>query len=427
MAIGDWHKRMMGGAKGLIAQPPIGVDFGVGALKVLQIATGDSPGLVGAACLPTPDDLLHDPVRRLAFQVDAFPTLMKQAAFKTRRAACAIPAGHSFCKHMQFQMEAGVASGSLVKSAISTQLGCDPSMLVFRHVEVGPVGKSNKTEVIGMAAARETIDRLMGALKAAKLEPVGMHSEHHALLRAFDSITRRTEDNAVTTLYLDIGAGTTKVAIAHGRELVFARTIELGGRNLDQAVARQLKLGAAEGRAHRLAMLELGVPARAAQPAQAAAPQESGMAVLSAGLRQAGESGALLAPDHAGAALMEDRRVGAAPPGLQELAGRSAGPMRVDLSEPLEILTDEISMCLRYHESLFDGRKVDRTVFVGGEARHVALCQHIARTLKLPAKVGDPMASISRSGREPCAGVDFTVAQPGWAVALGLCLSPTDL
>jgi type IV pilus assembly protein PilM len=422
MAIADWHKRMMGGAKGLIAQPPIGVDFGVGALKVLQIATGDAPGLVAAACLPTPDDLLHDPVKRLSYQVDAFPTLMKQVAPKTKRAACAIPAGHSFCKHMQFQMEAGVSSGSLVKSAISTQLGCDPSMLVFRHVEVGQAGKSNKTEVIGMAAARETIDRLMGALKAAKLEPVGMHSEHHALLRAFDSITRRTEDDAVTSLYLDIGAGTTKVAIAQGRELVFARTIELGGRHLDQAVAKQLKLGLGEARAHRLAMSELGSPARAAQPAVA---QESGTAVLSAGLRQSGGNGELHA--EAPAALMEDRRAGGTPPGMHELPGRGTGAMRVDISEPLEILTDEVSMCLRYHESLFEGRKVDRTVFVGGEARHVALCQHIARTLKLPAKVGDPMASIVRSGREPCAGVDFTAAQPGWAVALGLCLSPTDL
>ena len=36
--------------------------------------------LVAAACLPTPDELLHDPVKRLAFQVDAFPTLMKQVA-----------------------------------------------------------------------------------------------------------------------------------------------------------------------------------------------------------------------------------------------------------------------------------------------------------------------------------------------------------
>ena len=32
-----------------------------------------------------------------------------------------------------------------------------------------------------------------------------------------------------------------------------------------------------------------------------------------------------------------------------------------------------------------------------------------------------------RTGVEPASGVDFKRAQPGWAVALGLCLSPTDL
>jgi Tfp pilus assembly PilM family ATPase len=299
-----------------------------------------------------------------------------------------------------------------VKSAIATQLGCDPSLLVFRHVEVGPSGKSTKTEVICMAAARETVDRLMGALKAAKLEPVGMHAEHHAVLRAFDSVTRREEDAGVTSLYLDVGAGTTKVSIAHGRDLAFARTIELGGRHLDQTVARQLKYELADARAHRLAMGELSRPPAARSAAPAAVG--SGMAVLNAGMRQGG------------AAVLDDRRTGEPAPGMTDLPARGPAPL-VDLAEPLEILTDEVSMCIRYHESLFPGRKVDRAIFVGGEARHVALCQHIARTLKLPAKVGDPMASVARGGKEPCVGVDFKQPQPGWAVALGLCLSPTDL
>src|SRR6185295_259479 len=63
-----------------------------------------------------------------------------------------------------------------------------------------------------------------------------------AALRAFDSITRREADQKVTSLYLDIGAGSTKVVVAHGRDMVFARSIELGGRHLGAAVARQLEV-----------------------------------------------------------------------------------------------------------------------------------------------------------------------------------------
>ena len=84
-------------------------------------------------------------------------------------------------------------------------------------------------------------------------------------------------------------------------------------------------------------------------------------------------------------------------------------------------------MRLRYHDSQFPGKRVDRAMFVGGEARHRGLCQAVARALRLPAQMADPLARIARTGAEPALGVDLKQPQPGWAVALGLCLSPTDL
>src|ERR1051326_8805585 len=124
---------------------------------------------------------------------------------------------------------------------------------------------------------------------------------------------------------------------------------------------------------------------------------------------------------------MEERRQGLPPRGHTDLSGQAFSPPAADLSEPLEILTDEISMSLRYHESIFPDRKIDRAIFIGGEARHLGLCQHIARTLKLPAQVADPLAGVARTGDEPTLGVNFSEPQPGWATALGLCMSPTDL
>ena len=39
------------------------------------------------------------------------------------------------------------------------------------------------------------------------------------------------------------------------------------------------------------------------------------------------------------------------------------------------MLTDEIQLSLRYHESLFPGRKVERVIFLGGESKSRALCR----------------------------------------------------
>lgn len=421
MGFGDWRKKMVGEANRLIQQlgAPIAIDFGASALRLLQVSGQEMPALVAAAAIPTPEDLIADKSKRMAFQLEALPKLVKSVAFKGRRAVCSIPASHAYCKHMQIAAEPGANVGAVVRSAVATQLGCDPSALVLRHIEVGPSGRTGKTEVICMAAARELVERVMRVMKDAKLEPVGMHLEFNASLRAFDSITRREEDAGLTSLYLDIGAGLTKVMIAHGRNLVFARSVDLAGRHLDQTVSRQLKLVASEARAHRLRMSDL-----VRRDAPSVQPVGAGMAVLAAVMRKEGA-------EDGGTAVMEDRRHGAPAPGhTPELTGRETlafTPPQADLSEPLEILTDEISMCLRYHESIFPDRKIDRAIFFGGEARHLGLCQHVARTLRLPAQVADPMAGVARTGQEPTVGVDFSKPQPGWASALGLCLSPTDL
>jgi len=362
-------------------QHPVAIDFGVSALKVLQVSAGEPASLIAAAMLETPEDLLFDHAKRLKFQMDALPRLVKTGGFRGKRAVCSIPACHSFyCKHMEFQKAEGVSTAALVRAALPTQLRCDPEALVYRHIDVGKVerpGSANRSEVICMATGRGTVERLMGAIKTSKLEPVGMHSEFEAALCSVPI------ENDKPMLLLDLGTATTKVIIAHGQRIVFARAIEIGGRHLDETVAHQLKLTMGQAHRHRLEMER--VPRR--------------LAAVAAG-------------------VPEDR--------AHTMPGRPARP-EPDLTEPLEILTDEIQMCLRYHGSLFPSSPVERALFVGGETVHRALCEHVARVLRMPAQTADPLARVGRSGREPTTGVDLTEPQPGWAVALGLCLSPTDL
>jgi Tfp pilus assembly PilM family ATPase len=240
-------------------------------------------------------------------------------------------------------------------------------------------------------------------MRAADLEPVGMHNEFTATMHAFGAVGEQSmEDAGSATLYLDIGAGSTKVTITHGRSLAFAKTIEIGGRHLDEAVAQQRGLKTpAEARAQRLAMKSFDVPEGAAAPS---APETEGMALLAAAMRREGG----------------ERASGSSASGPAVAGG-------ADLSEPLEMLTDEVSMCLRYHHAAFPDERLESIVFMGGESRHLALCQHISRVLKLSAQVGDPLANVLRAGDEPVSGVVLDGPQPGWTVALGLCLAPTDL
>ncbi|MFZ2875547.1 MAG: pilus assembly protein PilM [Phycisphaerales bacterium] len=396
------------GGKSAIQVSPVGIDFGVGSLKMVQSGGSSGGELVGVAGVETPPELYGDHNARLKFQLAQLPRLMKEGGFKGRRVVCAIPNWRVMCKHLQVTRVEGVPLPVLIESAMPAQLGCDPLSVLHRDVEVGLV--NGRTEVIVIATPREFIDRLVRGLTSAKLEPVGMHSEFTSTLRAFDGIHRRDKDMDYNTLYLDIGAGTTNVMVAHGTGLAFARVISVGGLQIDRAIAQTCGCSPAEARAKRLA---LGLTAPPPPRPAAAAPDSSAIT-------------GVVDPT-------AERRVAVPPqlPGLSpEVTSQPASPVVPEggnADEALEILADEVQMCLRYHASQHPSRRVDRVIFVGGEARHRGLCQHLTRVLKLPGFMADPLSRLTRRGGDPCPGVDLGLPQPAWAVAMGLCMSPTDL
>lgn len=428
--------------KGLRSLPavgaaPVAIDFGASGLKLLQISSGEAPRLVAAAFVPTPDELVGDPSGRLRYQIEQLPKAVKKAGFTTRRAVCLLPASQMFCKHMQIQLSEGVGVESMLPALLPAQVGCEYEALVCRSVEVPGAGRGGKAEVICMAVSRDMVGRLMQAIKNAKLEPVGVHGPFQSVLRAFDEVNRREEDVNRTTLYLDLGYAATNVMIAHGRSLVFARTVDLGGLHMDERIMEQARVPLGEARSLRRQI----VFERAQSASSSSSEQGDGLALLHAAIARSqksvgAEAGAAKdehpeAADTGVAADEFERRDSGDAPGMsaevQPATTALRYPDRVDLTEPLEILTDEVSMSIRYHKSMFGGRNIDRAVLVGGEARQAWLCQHLARVLRVPVQVGDPLSRVSRGGGEPISGVELGKAQPGWAAALGMCLSPTDL
>jgi len=395
------------------AGAPIALDFGSSSLKVLQISGEETPSLVTAGCVPTPENLLHNVKRRLEHQFEELPRLIGSLPLKGRRAVCAIPSALTFCKHVQLARQDGMPAEVLADSMLTEQLGRDASTLVRRLIEVSEAerGVGAKAEYICLATGREIVEKLMKSLKAARLEAVGMHSEFESVLRAFAHLNRRETDKQRATLYLDLGSAQTRVCIAHGQTLVFARIINVGGLALDECLAKEMACTLEQARQSRLAMADPSQfsIARAPEPARTGAPATGG--------------GGLMVED--------DRRISATPPGftadVRSAPPRAPAPAGASLREPLEILTDEIGMCVRYHDEMFRQTRVSNIVFVGGEARHHGLCQHIARTLRMSAQIADPLARVARSGQEKVVGVDLRQPQPGWAVAVGLCQSPTDL
>ncbi len=384
---------------------PISVDFGQSELKVLQIIPGDEPELVAAASVITPDELRDDIHGRLDFQFGELARLVKTGGFKGKRAVCAIPASETFCKHLQLGRAGAHERSQVVEQLLAAELGRDPATLVHRWYPVeGAVGAAaSRNEAVVVAACRGLVGKLMNGLRQAKLDPVGMHNEWIAGVRAFDRLNRREEDAKTATLFLDVGNSGARVCVAHGPNLVFARSLEIGGRLFDEGYAAHLGMDVAAGRVERL---------RRAKPPRALPAKVPAMA----GAANAEESG--------GGA---NRRQGAAARGLTGAVDLREQELDPGLADSYSILADEVAMCVRYHEALFGPRRLNRAVLFGGEARDGSLCQRIARGLRVPTQVAEPFSMLKCGSSASVQGVDVQSLQSGWVVALGLCQSPTEL
>jgi Tfp pilus assembly PilM family ATPase len=186
------------------------------------------------------------------------------------------------------------------------------------------------------------------------------------------------------------------VVIAHGKNMVFAKHVQVGGDLLNRLVADALKVGVAQAKDMRIR----------------AGRQQAQASRLPAGVVGIG------ADQHTHPLGRQNAAAGAALAGIDPETAARVGEATAGA---VESLIGELQMCVRYYESIFPGRVVDRAIFVGGESRHIAMCQRIAQALGLPATLGDPLARLLKDQATPV-GVDVRQPQPGWAIAVGLAI-----
>lgn len=365
---------------------PIAIDFGASGLKASQIVDGARVSALALA--PTPEEFRLDPSSRLAWQGETLKAWAKDGVFKGRRAVCGIPGALVTVRHLQLDNLPGLDLSSAAKHAMSEHLGCMPDQIVHRCVEVGPVlagtasGGSPRTEMISIAASRSDVEQLVGVLRSAGLDPVGMHAPGLAIARAFGSAC----DAEAPVMVVDLGAQQTTAVVVDQSKPTVMRVFPVGGDTIDEGIGAMLR-----------------VPASAVRRAR-----EATGVVTTARVRAQLESDATASAE-----------LGLAP-ASEAPSGCAARPIVTDLA-------DELGAALRYHRGLFPGRSVRRVIFTGGGASGMELCRLVAERLGLAAQIGDPIAAMPREEAVRCEGMDGSDATPGWAVSAGLALSPTDL
>jgi type IV pilus assembly protein PilM len=420
---------------------PIGVDFGSDCLRLAQVQFhGAEPRLIAAASADVPHHIRDDAEARLTFFSENVRDLLAQGNFRGRQAVLGLPAASMFIRHLRTARMKEDQLRKALRWEARGKLPIDLSKAVIRHLIAGEVYHDQEPllEIILMAASRESVNGLLAAAGAAKLDVVGMNVEPMALVDCFSQVYRRKTDQEVTSLFVDIGCTASRAMICRGRQVLFARSISIGGDHFTRAVAEAMKVEFEEAKLLRIklsrveaaaqfqrsAQLEAATGAANHAPIHAAAVGSPGAASIGAGVATLAPAGPISEFD---AELIEDDAdetgiAGSERSDASVLADKAA-LVKDACRHPLHRLVEELDLCRRYYETTFPSRPVDRALFVGGEARQQSLCQYLAGELGLPAQIGDPLARMSRSNDiAPETGIDRREPQPAWAVAIGLSL-----
>ena len=435
---------------------PIGVDFGSDCLRLAQVTwAGGEHKLIAAASADVPAHLRVDPNARLNYFVETTRDLLAQGDFKGRAAVLGLPAAWMYIQHLRMPKLDEESLRKALPFEARGKLPIDPTQALLRHLIAGDVYQDQepKTEVILMAAKRELVNQYLAAAARAKLDVIGMNVEPKAILDCFNFVHRRQSDAEATQCFIDIGCGATRAMITRGSQILFARTIPIGGDHFNRAVSQAMKVTADDARLLRIklchqqpgmderrgkqdvrAEARVRVPIAAAAAAAAPSDNEStdnSFALLSAGMAAASrrqEMGIAESPAaSAKATAVMEAPASAAAPAPASAESLQAKAIEQACQEPLGKLVEELDLCRRYYEATFPSKPVERLVFIGGEARQRTLCQHIARGLGLAAQVGDPMVRMGRvSDIGVESGLDRRQPQPTWAVAIGLSMGPAN-
>ena len=315
---------------------PIGVDIGSRSVKLVQFDATRTRVHESARwdLSPARPELQKQRDHQI---IEAVGRAREGRDFRGRQAIFCLGAEDLFVQNIRVAQAAGDELRKIVHFEAAGRLPYSSEEAEIRYFEAADVrqGDSVRREVILMACHRPVIERIVELAETAGLVPVAIDVEPAALLRCYGKQFRRDDDQQRRLMFVNVGGSNTTVVIAGGAEMLFVKYIDVGGRHLDEALARHLEMDLTDAVALRR---------------------------------------------HNG-----DRRADQQDPEVTRSIEESVRPV-------LDQLANELSACLRYHSVTFRGQQLSQIVLGGGEASQ-PLADWLAARLDMACEPGSPLRS----------------------------------
>jgi type IV pilus assembly protein PilM len=328
--------------------------------------------------LPASAPRSGDSWRQLAVQ--AVKEMLQKGNFTGRRVISSLSSGDLMIKNVRLPIMSPSEMDEAVRWEAKERFGRDFAPDQLHCIDAGQIrqGSENCQEMILLAVPSEVIDSHVAMLLEMGLTPEHLDPEPQAMFRPFERRLRRRADENEITVVVDLGYSSTKVIVGRGRGLILVKKIDIGGKDLAEAVARQLNLPVAEAAELRLQIIG----------------------------------------EHANEERVADDE--SQPSNPNSMSWTIIDAVRGKVEE----LGREIALCLRYCSVTFRGLRPKRVMMTGGQAYDPAVMKLLGEQLSIECQIAQPLRGIDTSSADLggdrrgmfaewnlCAGLAFRSAQ----------------
>jgi type IV pilus assembly protein PilM len=355
---------------------PIALDIGSDSVKMLQMQQVDAVVSVGACGRwRFPDNAPADPAQRKGLVVAAVREMLKTGDFKGRRVISALSGSQLCIKNVRVphMNDEELRQALLWEAKERFEFNVPEDQLAYLNAGEVRQGNEVRDEIILLAAPPAVLDEHLELLDAMGLRPEHIDAEPVALFRVFERFLRRSADEQIVSVIVEIGHSATRVVVARGKQIVFIKVIDIGGRKFTEVVASHLNLSISEASDIRTRIMQEDV-----------------------------------STDRKNMPLEAQRQ--ADPNSLQWTVYDA-------VRAEVETLAKEISLCLRYCSVTFRGLRCPSVLLTGGEAYDPAVFELLTQQLGVECEVGQPLRGFDISGLE-LSNRRGKLAE--WAVCAGL-------
>jgi len=363
---------------------PIALDIGSDSVKMLQMQKfGTSVSVNACGIWKFPSGMSENASTRREMTVNAIQELLRKHDFQGKWAASALNCSEMAIKNVRLpQMSEQKLTGAIRNEALE-RFGWDVPDDQLKYLKAGQVrqGTETREEVIMLAAKEDIVEKHLALLDEVGLKAAHIDALPVAVFRGFERFLRRQADENAVTVLADVGFGGTRVIVARGRQIVFIKHIDIGGRKFTDAVAGQFNLSIEEASDLRLRLLK----------------QQS-----------SNQDEAAVDPDQMG-----------------NDANSVNWTIHDAVRSEVEMLAKEIALCMRYCSVTFRGLRPKKILMTGGEAYDKPLLELLTENLGIECEVGRPLKGIDVSSMD--FGSDRRGVLAEWAVTAGLAVRGLDI